>query len=423
MKIATLTYGSRGDVQPFLALADGLIRAGHEVRLAGPHRFSALAATRQIPFAPLAGDPVEISKALNSAGSNPFRMVKAMQDYVMGIAPEVIRQVLDASYGAELLIHSFLFTTGGHSLAYQLGIPDVSIQTFPMFAPTGDYPNVAFPPLGWAGNIFSHWLSTFIFRYGGNNAFRQIQHLLPAGMPRKMRWPFDGPNPSHLLIACSPSVIPPSTGWPPYISMSGYLFMDDESYQPPDPLARFLKIGPPPVCVTFGSMVNLQAERIQAQVLEGLTRRNERVIFLAGWNTFFAQTASENVLVMDTVPHDWLFKRCKAVIHHGGAGTTAAGLRAGLPAIILPHAVDQPFWGRRVQALGVGVSLKSLSKLSPERIRTALEKIDQPDIAKKASALAEKLRLEDGLGQAIRLIEQAKSVYPSKHRRVFLSSL
>ena len=161
MKITILTYGSHGDVQPFLALAIGLQRNDHQVKLAAPHRFADFVSACNVPFAPLAGDPKIISQRLNDAGGNPLRMVRAMSDYIFSIADEVARQALVACNDAELIIHSFLFTTGGHLIARKLGIPDISMQTFPIFVHTRAFPPVSMPglPPGFL-SYFGHWLCT-----------------------------------------------------------------------------------------------------------------------------------------------------------------------------------------------------------------------------------------------------------------------
>jgi sterol 3beta-glucosyltransferase len=415
MKITILTYGSRGDVQPFLALAVGLQKAGHAVTLAAPHRFSALVAQYHIPFAPLAGDPEDLSKGFNDAGTNVFRMVNSMQDYVTSVAPQVVQQVIEASANADLLVHSFLFTTGGHSLARHLGLPDVSIQTFPMFASTGDYPNVAFPPLGCAGNYFSHWLATQIFWYGGNCGFRQIQRLLPDSFPRTLSWPFRGSNPTPLLFAVSPSIIPPSADWPRPVHVTGYFFLEEEHYQPPETLSNFLTAGTPPVCVSFGSMVHEQAQKTGQILLESFAKSNQRAIVLTGWGGWKSDPAPENILYLEAAPHSWLFPRCKAAIHHGGAGTTAAGLRAGIPNIVIPHAADQPFWGRQVHALSAGPAPIPIKKLTVSRFLTALTEAEKPAVIATAQALGSQIRAEDGIGAAIRLVEAEKARFSLKN--------
>ncbi len=198
MRITILTYGSRGDVQPFVALALGLQKAGHSVHLAAPHRFTGFAAQHGIPFVPLAGDPEEISLRINDARSNVVRMVRSMKDYIFSIAEPVIRASFEACDDADLIVHSFLFTTGGHSLARARGIPDVSIQGFPMFAPTRAFPNVAVPntPPG-ALSYFTHWLATKVYWYGGNS------YHLPDDIKLKLYWPFDAPHPARTDAATS----------------------------------------------------------------------------------------------------------------------------------------------------------------------------------------------------------------------------
>ncbi|HEY3310845.1 MAG TPA: glycosyltransferase [Anaerolineales bacterium] len=415
MNITILTYGSRGDVQPFVALAQGLQKGGHNVTLAAPNRFSLLASQSGIKFAPLAGDPAEISLRLNEAGTNVYRIAKSMRSYVLGIAPQVVSQVIEASASADLLIHSFLFTTGGHSLARQLGIPDVSIQTFPMFAPTGNYPNVGFPSLGRVGNYFSHWFATQVFWYGGNTGFKSIEMLMPDTFPRKLSWPFRGNHPSPLLIACSPRVIPPDPRWPSNVHLSGYLFLDEPGFRPSAGLVDFLATGEAPICVSFGSMLNPKSEQIQAVVLEAILKRGERVVILTGWGEGQPTGLQEKVFQLESVPHSWLLPRCKAIIHHGGAGTTAAGLHAGIPNIILPHAADQPFWGRRVQTLGAGPAPVPLQKLTIGRLSIALDSLDNPAILSAAQKIGRLIRQENGVETAIRLVERERASFTLKN--------
>ncbi len=418
MNISILTYGSRGDLQPFLALAVGLKQAGHHPTLVGPQRFADFAASYAVEYVPLPGDPEELSRAFNQAGANPLRMVTAMRKHVLDIAVEVVRQVNQAAQRADLLIHSFAFTTGGHSLARHLNIPDISVQAFPMFAPTGDYPNVAFPPLGRLGNRFSHWFATQVFWHAGNAGFKQIQHLLPDSFPRKLSWPFANPDArlrTPLLFAISPSVIPPSADWPANISVTGYFFLDDHAYQPPAALSAFLAAGAPPVCVSFGSMVHQDAERIGKTLLEAFSTRNERAIILTGWGGWKPASPPGNMLYLESAPHSWLLPRCKSFIHHGGAGTTAAGLRAGLPCIVVPHAADQPFWGRRVQALGVSPAPIPIKRLNTSRLLAALAEAENPVMIRVARDLGAKIRAENGLTAAIRLIEREKERFTLKN--------
>jgi sterol 3beta-glucosyltransferase len=197
MRITLLTYGSRGDVQPFLALALGLKKAGHTPTLAAPHRFADFVGRYGIRFSPLPGDPEVISARFNDAGRNPIRTIRAIGDYVFEIAAGVVQAAMSASEDADCIVHSFLFTAGGHMLACERGIPDISIQTFPMFAPTRAFPNVSatqLPP-GWL-SYASHWLFDRVFRYGGNLGYGRLRRAHPdLSLPAKLSWPFAPPPP------------------------------------------------------------------------------------------------------------------------------------------------------------------------------------------------------------------------------------
>ena len=136
MKITILTYGSRGDVQPFLPLSVGLMARGHSVILAAPNRFRELVEEYGIQFIPLAGEPESLSRALNDAGYNPFRMIREFMNHAVEIGADILRQTEDACNNADLIIHTFAHAVGAHTLAREMNIPDVHIQIFPMFTPT-----------------------------------------------------------------------------------------------------------------------------------------------------------------------------------------------------------------------------------------------------------------------------------------------
>ena len=417
MKITILTYGSRGDIQPFLALAVGLQKAGHIPTLAGPARFKELASQYQVAYATLAGDPAEISVRINEAGSNPVRMVRAIREYVFAIAPQVTRDARQALDGADFVIHSFLFTTGGHTFARELGIPDLSVQTFPMFASTRSFPNVAMssiPPGSFS--YLSHWLAAQIFWYGGNTGQPRFSKDYPQDFPAKLYWPFKQVNErplTPLVFAYSPSVLPRPADWvAENIHIPGYFFLEEADYKPAEDLARFLENGEPPVCISFGSMLHREAERIENAVCESLERTGQRGLVLTGWGGEWRRKTSIDIFTQESAPHDWLLPRCKAVIHHGGAGTTAAGLRAGIPNIVIPFAVDQPFWGKRVEKLGVGPRPIPVKRISPSALSGAiLIAVRDSSMQARAARLGEKIRSELGVSETIRLIEQTEAKF------------
>jgi len=410
VNITILTYGSRGDVQPFLALARGLQKRGHQVKLAAPHRFADFVAGHNIPFAPLAGDPEEISKAFVAAGSNALKVARSIRDYVNSIAVDVARDAFSACDHADLIVHSFLFTTGAHSFARARGISDISIQTFPIFAPTREYPPAAFSslPTGWL-SYFGHWLNSRMFWYGGNGGYARMRKGHPDVFPFDLFWPFDEKPPRHatpLLFAVSPTVLPPAPEWATRAHVTGYFFLDSSAdYQPPAELTRFIEEGSAPVCVTFGSMIHRDAERIAESILDAIQTAGQRAIILTGWDDWKDRASSDDVLFLESAPHDWLLPSCKLVVHHGGAGTTAAGLRAGIPNIVIPFAGDQMFWGKRIHAIGAGPRPIPVRELTATRLASALAEAEENALRDRARLLGCTIRSEDGVGNAIRVVE------------------
>jgi sterol 3beta-glucosyltransferase len=407
MKITILTYGSRGDVQPFLPLSLGLMEKGHAVKLAAPFRFKKLVEEHGINFVPLAGDPEDLSRRLNNAGHNFIRIIRELMRHAIEIGADVWHQTEVACNNADLIIHSLTHVVGAHTLAREKNIPDIHVQPFPMFSPTGDYPNVTLPNLRLRTlNLLTHIISQKITWWTSQSGFEQVRRR--AGLPqRKLYWPFDD-EPPHLrtpiLCAWSPSVLPASSDWPTRVHVTGYYFHSpNHSYQPPAQVESFLKAGKPPVCITFGSMVNRDAERIDRVVRESLRQTDNRGIILSGWSGI-RNRSSQNVLYLEAIPHDWLLPHCKLVVHHGGAGTTSAGLRAGIPNIVVPFTADQPFWGKRVQAIGAGPKPILVKNLSVEKLTGGMAEAESDALRERAQAIGKVIRSEDGIGRAVNLI-------------------
>jgi UDP:flavonoid glycosyltransferase YjiC (YdhE family) len=275
-------------------------------------------------------------------------------NHAIEIGMDVFHQTEEACKDADLIIHSLMHSVGAHTLARERNIPDIHIQFFPMFTPTGDYPNITFPDLKSRSlNRLTHHLTRMITVWSSKFGFEHVRRRgeLPK---RKLYSPFDDDPtrpPTPILCAWSPRILPPSSDWSSNFQLTGYFFDDSYiNYQPPIALQKFLKEGEPPVCITFGSMVNREAEKIDRIVIESITQTHYRGLILSGWSDV-KNTLSNDLFYLDAVPHQWLLPRCKMVIHHGGAGTTAAGLRAGIPNVVIPFAADQPFWERECMRL------------------------------------------------------------------------
>ena len=210
-----------------------------------------------------------------------------------------------------------------------------------------------------------------------------------------------------ILHAYSQHVAPAPTDWPEGVTATGYWFLDRvDTWRPPDELQDFLDRGSPPVYIGFGSMAGREPERLTRVVIDALQQANVRGIIATGWGGLTADDLPETMLKIDTAPHDWLFPRMAAVVHHGGAGTTAAGLRAGCPTVVSPFFGDQPFWGRRVYELGVGSQPIPQKKLTAPKLAAAIREVTtNPAIRQNAEVFGEQICSEDGVGVAIALIE------------------
>ena len=329
MKVTILMYGSRGDIQPFIPLSLGLMARGHSVKLAAPARFKTLIEENGITFVSLAGDPAALSQRLNNSGNNILRMINSLMDHAIEIGADVLQQTEKACSDADFIIHTFMHAVGGHTLACEKNIPDAHVQLFPMFTPTGDYPNITLRDLKFrSANRLTHKVSRLITIWGAKIGFEQVRRQTGFAK-RKLYSPFDdhaARPPTPILCAWSPSVLPPSRDWTPNVNVTGYFFGElDSTYQPPIELQRFLDEGKSPICISFGSMINRDARKIDHIVHETLRRTNNRGIVLSGWSEVQNQS-SKNLLYFDAIPHQWLLPHCKLIIHHGGAGTISAGL-------------------------------------------------------------------------------------------------
>lgn len=416
MRITILSHGSRGDIQPYLALGRGLARAGHTVRLAAPEIYRSWVIENHFSFAPLAGDPHLLMRQAARGSLLPglFQSALTTLEYVTPVAAQLVSDIRAACCGSDAVIHSLLTTVIGHQVALEQHIPDLSALVFPVFSLTTAFRNPLFPawPFGSRYNWLSHREFNRVFwtvnRVGINWLRRQFPDL-----PALQEWPFGDP-----LAPCSPCRTPILYGISQHTlpglteqvltkRLTGYWFYDSPGWQPPDGLERFLDSGEKPVFVGFGSLIPKDAARLVRTALEALKRCGCRAVLLGGWGGLPAGSLPDSVYSIEDVPFDWLFPRVAAAVHHGGMGTTAAALRAGIPSVIVPFTFDQPFWGHQVHRLGAGPAPIPRSQLTADRLAQALAKaLEDESIHVSTAWLGVKIRGEDGVTAAVQAIEQ-----------------
>jgi sterol 3beta-glucosyltransferase len=418
MKVTIIAPGSRGDVQPYVALGKGLKEAGHAVRVLASQDFRDLVTAHGLDFFDLGGSMQTVAQGMQDLleQGNFLKILSSMGDAAQRLVSQASRSGLEACQGSDLIIAGVGGLFVGLALSGKLSIPLVQAFYFP-FTPTREFPNalVPLPPMrlpSWA-NRLSHRLAQQMlwqnYRAADTKARRQILQMAPA--------PFWGPFASlyrqeqTILYGYSPQVLPPPKDWAYFVHVTGYWFLESPAeWEPPIDLVDFMQPGPPPVYVGFGSMVNSRPEETTNLVLQALARTGQRGVLSSGWGGLKKEDLPETVFMVDSIPYSWLFPQMAAVVHHGGAGTTSIGLWAGIPSIVTPFMGDQPFWGQRVYELGVGPRSIPRRRLTAERLAESI-RCAMSDMAmrQRAASLGERIRAENGIARAVAVIEQNRS--------------
>jgi sterol 3beta-glucosyltransferase len=243
-------------------------------------------------------------------------------------------------------------------------------------------------------------------------AFRQVVNRWRRGELGLAPWPWRGYY-HHLAAHAVPvvngfsaHVVPRPHDWAEHVHITGYWLPPEDAWQPPSDLLRFLDAGSPPVLIGFGSMPIRDPQRVTGIVLDALRQSGQRGILSAAWGELAQDELPETVHEIGYVPYRWLLPRTAAVVHHGGSGTTGVGLWAGVPTIVVPFLFDQFFWGRRVAELGVGPRSLPYRDLSAERLAAAIDMAaSDADIRRRAAALGAQIRAENGIANAVQIIE------------------
>jgi sterol 3beta-glucosyltransferase len=373
LRITCLTIGSRGDVQPYIALCKGLLAEGHRPRIATHSEFKAWVESHGIEFAPVAGDPAELMRICVENGMFTYSFLKEASSKFRAWIDELLTSSWKACQNSDILIES-PSAMGGIHIAEALEIPYFRAFSMP-WTRTRAYPHAFAVPehkMGGAYNYITYVMFDNVFWKaiaGQVNRWRKKELGLQATSLEKMQ-----PNKVPFLYNFSPSVVVPPLDYSDWIRVTGYWFLDEGfHWTPPKDLTDFIKKarddGKKLVYVGFGSIVVQDSAALTNTIIRSILKADVRCILSKGWSDRLdKKDASEieaplppEILQIKSAPHDWLFRQIDAAAHHGGAGTTGASLRAGLPTIVKPFFGDQYFFGSRVEDLGVGIHLKKLN--------------------------------------------------------------
>nr|WIL59759.1 UDP-glucosyltransferase 80A41 [Paris polyphylla] len=412
LQIVILIVGTRGDVQPFIPIGKRFQDYGHRVRLATHANFKEFVLTAGLEFYPLGGDPKVLAEYMvknkgflpSSPSEIPIQR-KQLKEIIFSLLSACKDPDLDSGipFKADAIIANP--PAYGHThVAEALKIPIHIIFTMP-WTPTSEFPHPLSRVKQHAGYRLSYQIVDSMIWLG-------IRDMINDFRKRKLKLRpvtyLSGSQGSvsdipHAYI-WSPHLVPKPKDWGPKIDVVGFCFLDLASnYEPPESLVKWLQDGEKPVYIGFGSLPVQGPEKMTNIIVEALEITGQRGIINKGWGGLGTLAEpKDSVYVLDNVPHDWLFLQCKAVVHHGGAGTTSAGLRAACPTAIVPFFGDQQFWGERVYARGLGPAPIPVEEFSLPKLVDAMKFLLDPKVKERTVEVAKAMELEDGVNGAVK---------------------
>jgi sterol 3beta-glucosyltransferase len=400
MRVVLATYGTTGDIQPLLALAAALLSRGHTLKFGAPPDFAARIRKLGFDFAPLGPpmDPRELREVYGRASltGDVVQHVQRTLPLVIRDAPQMIEELSEACIGADALI-ALPYQLAGRIVHDLQGIPLISVH----LSPFGGYSR----------------------RFASESA-RLINELRACYALEALADPLgaDGGSSLLALYAVSPELFRRPRHWPKHHHMTGFFFLDEETAPEPR-LERFLTGGEKPVVISFGSVLHQAPAQLAAIVSDAIRRAGRRAIVQQGWTSLRLSVPDQDVLLVDVVPHHWLFKRAACVVHAGGAGTTAATLRAGLPCVVVPHVLDQFLWATLIRERGCAADVIPFAELTADRLSRAIRQALDSECRSAAARFAERIASEDGVSTAADLIESHLQSHPSADNAYQISRL
>ncbi len=412
MRIAILCVGSTGDVRPCVVLSQGLIKRNHSVTIIADERFRDSVTSCGAEFAAFPGNVDEYMDIVTNPENAWYELLSKMREYIAKLNPEIEKVLLENFEGKDLILYSAPSSSMAVYIAEKFKIPYARIGYFPDMK-CSDFTQYVFPKLPLPGPMKRHYNRTTldISYYNAANMYKKAlgnwfkKHDLP-----KTKYFYNRSDGKVMdqIMAYSNVIMPRPKEYGDNVHICGYFFEDKDNldYTPDSGLLEFINAGPAPVYLGFGSMSSGSFDELRSIIVEALKISGKRAIISKGWGGFSEENLPDNIYMVGYCPHDWLFEQVSAVVHHGGAGTTAAALRAGKPALIVPFGGDQQFWGERIYSMGCGPKFITRKKLNAQNLANALLEMDSPEMQQKAREVAEMLSKENGVETACDCIEK-----------------
>ncbi|MEJ2664596.1 MAG: glycosyltransferase [Spirochaetia bacterium] len=413
MRILMIAVGTTGDVLPFIALGAELKRNGHSVTLTTHIDFKPLVEEYGLSFRLIGGSFKQLAeseegKAWLESGDNIIKYMATAKKLFKPIFCEWVK--VDKTVPEYDAVIAHPFAAYAYHTAEKYGLPFVVVSLIPWFI-SGEIEPIMVPIVS---PFFKSWVNKTLNKLSINGLWSLFKDLsrarrkelgLPPIRPDNLWLYLHKIGIPHIHLY-SPSFLGEPSDAPPHCHVSGFCFLNSKhDFTPPASLIRFLEKGTRPVYIGFGSMTGRDPVQLTGMTVEAVKKSGQRAVLLTGWGGMESPPRGKDILIIDSVPHDWLFPRVKAVIHHGGIGTTAAGLCAGKPTGVVAFFGDQPFWGRRVHALGLGPKPLVKNELNVDHLAGLIHEVcNNPLYEENARKLGRTIRHENGPQNAARLI-------------------
>ncbi|KXK14385.1 MAG: sterol 3-beta-glucosyltransferase [Chloroflexi bacterium OLB15] len=411
MHITIFVYGTWGDIRPHVVLGMALQKAGHEVQVVASPGYEQWVRDRDLGFYPLTTDVNTFARENADLMDKGF--ISQLQTLRTRIAPLLVQmglEVMEATRDSDVL----MTVEFGASLLLDVitanKLKPIFINPAPI-NPTRTSNTVLPAKPGWFP--FEGWYNRL-----GYTVLRQSSWRALAGgrnpLAKQLGLPKSGYKDFRAVVDTAPALTTVSrhvfqrpADWDDRWQVTGFLFDDDPTWAPPQDLVDFLETDEAPVYIGFGSMPDSKPQATTRMIMDAVRKAGKRAVILTGWAGLGANDVPENIHILKYAPHSWLFPKMAVIVHHGGSGTTASGMRAGVPTVVIPHQGDQGFWGRTVKRLGVGTNPIPRKKLTVESLAAAItEATTNRAMQVNARALGEKISAEDGLEETIKWVER-----------------
>ncbi len=416
--IVFLTSGTRGDVQPVTALARGLQDKGYVVRVAAPPAFRDIVESQSVPFAPLEGNPSDLLTAPGSQSSltfnnSPAQGIKSALGYLKAAQPvyaQMLQNAWQVSQDASALVIG-LPTIWGTSIGEKLRIPSIGAFLQPVTS-TSDFPSPLLPTtlkLGRSYNKLTYWLMSQAVYWPWRKTINQWRRVsLEMSSLPLFHNHFNQMD--AVLYGFSEKVVEHPKDWNHKKTITGYWSLPAKSYSSSFELNSFIENSDKPYYFGFGSPGMHEPKALFDLLFAAIKKSNIRAVISLPKDVDLHKVQQQAVglqiyLLSENIPHSWLFPQMAGIVHHGGAGTTAAALKAGVPSFITPLAVDQFFWGERVSQLGVGPQAVPQRELTVDKLVNAFNEMKEERMKEAARVLGKEIRTEDGIVKAVQVLE------------------